>query len=49
MHIWKMTMVDSKTGNRDLNDPVFLVLTTGGSTESEVIRQIADAKEMVRV
>lgn len=49
MNFWKVTIEDTITGNRDTNDPIFLVCTTGGSSELEIIRQIDEALEMVRV
>lgn len=49
MYFWRVTIADSVTGQTNLNDPIWIVATFGGTTSLEILRQIKEVKESVSI
>jgi len=49
MLFWLVTLRHKESGERDLNDPTWIVTTHGGTSKRELARQIEEAKESVTV
>lgn len=49
MLVWHLHLINKDTGEYDVNGPRWIAITFGGTSESEIQRQIEEAKESVMV